>query len=281
LRSIELEVEPCEPRWLQLTVVPSGENWVVEVASLQFVLDGVGEVLASRPIEGRALYGATRAGGMPLVVRGDDAGGVNAALLDETGAEVWSTAIDDDVIEAEYGSAAAVEDGFLVALRREATGVEVVHLDGAGEITTRTSPGSEETEYPQLAAAGGEVRLVWTDFNDGSVLWSKLDGVGRPLGEAAVLGGTPTQFNRSPIALDGTDTVVLLGGYTGGTGTGAENWVHLVDDAGGTLGTDLLVQADPNGVRWPQVVMFEDSPVAAWVGGSGSFARVGVARVNL
>lgn len=281
LRNFDFDIAPCEPRWEALTLAPLGDNWVVEVGGQRIVLDGEGTVVTTRAAEGSALFGASRVGSTPLVVREAPFGvAVVASLLDESGAEVWTTEIDDGAIEPHYGSATAVDDGFLVALRNEARGVEIVHLDANGDITTRTNPGSAETEYPQLASAGGEVRLVWTDFSDASVLWSKLDGVGRPVGEPAVLGTTPLQFNRSPIVVTGTNTLVLLGGYTGETGVGDDHRMRLVDDAGGAIGTDVTVQADPDQALWPQLVIFHGSPVAAWVA-RGLRRSVGIARVNL
>jgi hypothetical protein len=214
-------------------------------------------------------------------VRQEAYGMVSAALLDEAGEEVWKTTVSEDVIEGQFGSAAAAGDGFLVALRTQA-GVQVFQLDQeSGAIVNTSTPGSASTESPQIAAAGGEVRLVWADFGGTpAVHWAKLDVTGQRLGEKLTIGQAPDFFNRSPIVVDGTDTVVLFGGYTGTVGVGRATHLRRVDTSGATSAGDIAIQADPNLVQSPQVVAFDGGFVTAWVG-KGSAGRVGLAKVSL
>lgn len=278
--TVSLEDGPCASG-STIVVAPLGPLWVVEFSGRQFVLDSMGVTTSARDVEGNARFVAPRVDGPPLVVRENQYGTVSASLLDEVGSEVWTTQVSEEVTESQYGSATAVGDGFLVALRT-AEGVQVFHLDGeSGAVDNIHTPGSSSTEYPQVSAAGGEVRLVWAEFGDApGVRWARLDATGERLGSAVTLGSTPEYFNRSPLVVDGTDSVVLFGGYTGGTGIGKATHLRRVDSMGVTVSGDVALQSDPNGVQWPQITRFNGGFVAAWVGG-GLAGRVGLAKVNL
>lgn len=278
--TVSLEGAPCALN-SSIVVAPLGPLWVVEVGGRQFVLDGMGATAARRDVAGNARFAASRVDGLPLLVRETTYGAVSASLLDESGNELWTTPVSEDVTEAHYGSATAVEGGFLVALRT-AAGVQVFHLDGqTGVIEHTHTPGSSSTEYPQVSATNGEIRLVWTEFGDApGVRWARLDQTGGRVGDAVALGSTPEYFNRSPLVVDGADSVILLGGYTGGTGIGKATHLRRIDVTGLTVSGDVALQSDPNGVQWPQLIGFDGGFVAAWVG-NGLAGRVGLAKVNL
>lgn len=280
LHTTDLTGAACISATAGITLAPLANSWVAEIGNKQFVLDSSGEVVSQRTILGTALFAAARSGDTPLVVRQTTYGTVTASLLDASGAEVWTREVAEQVIEAHYGSATAVSDGFLVALRTD-VGVQVFHLDETGAILDVSTPGSASTEYPQLNASGGEVRLVWADFGaTPSLQWAALNEQGERIGDAVQIGSVPDYFNRSPIVVAGEDTVVVLGGYTGGTGIGKATHVRRLDVAGATSAGDVAVQSDPNLVQWPQVVAYDGSFVTAWVG-KGESGRVGLAKIDL
>lgn len=281
LHTTTLEGAPCPSATAGITLAPLLDGWVAEVETRQFRLGPSGEMLSERDTQGTALFAAPRVGDTPLVVRHDSYGVVSASLLDEAGDDVWTRQISDSVTEAQYGSAAAVSDGFLVALRTD-VGVQVFHLDAAtGTVDAVSSPGSASTEYPQLHAAAGEVRLVWADFGGSpQVHWAKLTEHGERIGDVVQIGASPDYFNRSPIVVDGEDTVVLFGGYTGGTGVGQATHLRRVAANGSTTAGDVAIQSDPNRVQWPQLVAFDGAFVTAWVG-NGDAGRVGLAKLDL
>jgi hypothetical protein len=281
VRTSSLSGAGCVTATAGITLAPLSSSWLAEIGNKQFVLDSEGEVVSERNIAGSALFAASRAGDTPLVVRQVNYGLVTASLLDEAGAEVWTREVSDSVMEAHYGSATAVSDGFLVALRTDA-GVQVFHLDEtSGTILDVSTPGSASTEYPQVHASGDEVRLVWADFGETiGVRWATLNEKGERSGEVVEIGASPDFFNRSPIVVDGDDTVVVFGGYTGGTGIGQATHVRRLDATGTKTAGDVAVQSDPNLVQWPQVVAFDGAFVTAWVG-KGDAGRVGLARVEL
>src|SRR5690606_11430552 len=115
--------------YAKIVLTPSAERWILEVGNQQFILSAEGEVVSQRDITGNALLAASRAGDIPpLVVRELDNEAVTASLLDSVGNELWTSELTNAAIEPEYGSAAAVASGFLVALRTT-QGVNVFHLD--------------------------------------------------------------------------------------------------------------------------------------------------------
>jgi hypothetical protein len=266
---------------LALASLPSG--WVLGADSDVFVLGTDGSVQSQRSNAGTmALFATSRPGSTPLFVYSAPA--VTAALLDESAEPIWETAISSDAIEPWLGSAVAVTSGFLVGLRlSDATtgGVHVHHLDQeSGEVTAVNAAGSSATEYPQLASDGVTARLVWADFgNIGGLLWAALDSSGARSSEPVTLGLIPDQFNRSPAVMVGSDTVVLLGGYTGGTEIGRVHQVRRVDENGLSVGNDYPLQQDPNNVTSPQLAVLGDSLIAAWVA-FGSPGRVGLAKLT-
>jgi hypothetical protein len=281
LHTTTLDGAPCPTATAGITLAPLADGWVAEVGNEQFLLGADGAVVSTRDTNGTALFAAPRPGQTPLIVRQSSYHVVTASLLDESGAEVWTRQLSDAVTEAHYGSATAVSDGFLVALRTD-DGVQVFHLDeAAGTILDVTTPGSSSTEYPQIYAANGEVRLVWADFGGTpEVNWAKLDEAGERIGDVVQIGAAPDYYNRSPIVVDGEDTVVLFGGYTGGTGIGRATHVRRVDVDGVAAGGDIALQSDPNYVQWPQIVAHDGGFVAAWVG-NGEAGRVGLAKIDL
>jgi hypothetical protein len=75
----------------------------------------------------------------------------------------------------------------------------------------------------------------------------------------------------------GEDTVVLFGGYTGGTGQGQALDLRRVDVSGATVYGDIRVQNDPNFVAWPRLQPLGDALVVAWIS-LGQPGRVGLAK---
>jgi hypothetical protein len=275
----EIQLFPPALR-VAVATVPGG--WVVAADEIRFVLDASGALLSESVVPGSSpVFAASREGGTPLLVTiQTPENAALATLLADDGTPVWETEITVSPTEPDYGSATAVPGGFLVALRGT-NGVEVWHLDERdGSSTSAGLPGTSATEYPQLASNGSTAAIVWADFSSTpSVYWAPLDATGTRSAEAVLVGAAPDYFNRSPILMDGSETIVLFGGYTGGTGVGAVHRFRRIDDSGATIAGDYPLQNDPNGVLWPQLAKMGDRVVAAWIG-QGEQGRIGLATLT-
>jgi hypothetical protein len=235
---------------------------------------GVMPMLAARPAGGPLLVG-TRGG----VVRG--------AVVDADGALVSAPAVLlTDEVEAGYGSAAWVGDGWLVASRGGRgvggdLGVLAAHVAPDGRAGAPWQSVGEETEYPQVAFADGAVWLTYANFGAPSsgIERVRVDTFGRAIGERLDLGHIPAYFNPSPMVGVGRDSLILLGTYTGTTGHGRRLEVRRVDDAGRTVVDPYAITAGPELVHSYRIARVGADAVVAWVG-SGYPGRVGLAVVS-
>lgn len=259
-----------------VSIAATPEGWLVATSTY----DGTSAAIVTQPLRPDLVaFGSatsiTNAGGPILVGRPDGAplllytglpGGVGAALLDQGGqGRLWSTTLFASVTEPRFGSAVFTGDGFLVAMRENGVTVRRVGLDG--QVGPAYASFGTSTEYPQLVWTGSEARVVWTDFSHTDVRWSRLDREGAPLGEPVVLGGSPDYYDPSPAAARGDDSVVLLGGYTGGTGL-ADQLDLLVVDGRGELLFGPCAMVAPEGGRTATsyaLARLGDGYVTAWV----------------
>lgn len=234
---------------------------------------------------------AERPSGGPLLVatRYEDSRGgvVLAAVLraDGTQSSAEQELITDE-IEAGYGSAAWVGDGWLVASRggRGAggdLGVLVARVEPDGRAGAPVQPVGAQTEYPQLAFAEGAVWLTYASFGGASpgIARARLDTRGRPMPGSVDLGHIPSYFNPSPVVGVGTDSLILLGTYTGSTGHGRRLEVSRIDAAGRTVVDPYAITTGPEFARGYRLVRHGRDAVVAWIG-SGFPGRVGLAVVS-
>ncbi|MCA9650183.1 MAG: hypothetical protein H6712_04545 [Myxococcales bacterium] len=183
----------------------------------------------------------------------------------------------EGTVEPRFGSAALVQDAFLVALRGR-DGVEVARVGFDGRVTARHTQVGDSTEYPKLASCGRDARMVWADFSErGQMRWARLDEEGGTDGELVTLGGIPDYFDPSPVTCDGARSFVLLNGYTGGTGVASRLDLVQVDEHGRAGRAVTVRRPGPGpGVYDSRIDRRGDELVVAWLGLQGS---IGVARL--
>jgi len=211
-----------------------------------------------------------------LLVR-TGASGTQAALLTSLDAPPrWDVVLVEHAVEPRFSSAVAVDGGFLVSLRGP-EGIEVVRLERDGSIGARQRQMGSSTEYPKLASCGRDARMVWADFSSqGMMRWARLDGRGASSDEPSTLGVIPEYFDPSPLLCDGHDSIVLLGGYTGGTGVASHLELVRVD-AGGHAGERLPVLGAPYSAYDWRIDALDGDMVVSWIALQGS---IGVARAR-
>lgn len=206
-----------------------------------------------------------------------------ATLVDRRGAVVWSTEVFEGSIEPNFGGQVYTDGGGFLVGRRDNHGVSVARVEPDGTVSARrTVAGS--TEYPSLAWCGADGRLVWTDFGALKIRGTAIDRAGRAQGVEHVLGGTPTYFNHSPALCDGPGALVLLGGYTGGTGVSNRLDLTHVDPVRGPQPGAVAVLADNGHNAYDsRLVRLDDRRVAVgWISLSRAHTRsqIGLAVVE-
>lgn len=274
---------PSDARRVALAETTSG--WLLAVGSSAgldiYALDRDGAVRGTsrRVVGGHSPLMAGRSGSTPLLVW-TAGGNVRAALLDDGGDELWRTDLASSPTEPHLGSAVAVGDGFLVAMR--VAGVQVYRLRASdGRVTSTSTPGGSATEYPKLASDGTTARISWSDFGgSGRALWAPLDADGARTATATELGAIPDYFNPSPMVAIGADTLVLLGGYTGTTAHAGQLDLRRLRATGATIGTGYTLDEDPNMATDYRIARRGPEAVVAWVG-VGYPGRIGLARLML
>jgi hypothetical protein len=233
---------------------------------------------------------AGRPSGGPLLTAtsyGDRGGVVNGVVLNADGTQASAVqALIPDEVEAGYGSAAWVGDGWLVASRGGRgtggdLGVLVVRVEPDGRASAPVQPVGAQTEYPQLAWADGAVWLTHASFGGASpgISRVRLDTHGRPMPGSLDLGHIPSYFNPSPVVGVGTDSLILLGTYTGSTGHGRRLEVTRVDASGRTVVDPYAITTGPELARGYRLVRQGPDAVVAWIG-AGFPGRVGLAVVS-
>lgn len=234
----------------------------------------------SLSLDGGTPHLAVNARGEVLVVRtgvNDGTHGTRAALL--TGLDEpprWDVGVLEQPTEPRFGSAVALDDGFLVAQRGTA-GVEVVRLERNGRLTARHQQVGSSTEYPKLASCGATATMVWADFTQPPRLrFAGLDARGQSTLEPVVLGATPDYFDPSPVLCDGLGSIVLLGGYTGGTGVASHLELVRVDGRGRAGELVPVLAGTQRAYDW-RLDRLDGDVVVAWIELEGT---IGVARLR-
>jgi hypothetical protein len=262
-----------------MAATPSG--WIVAIEVPQGIAiyplaadgspAGSGSLLpgASVPI-----LAAQPSGGPLLVWTSSGADNGYASFLGTDASVGVTVAMFAGVVEPQYGSAVFVGDGFLVGLRAN-NGATVAHVSPSGVVGMGHSMGSE-TEYPQVAWTGEEARIVYADFsgNAASLQLVRLDATGAPLSTPVMVGSVPEYYDPAPNVTAAGDSVVLLPGYTGGTGIASHLDVTRVSPTGQPVYAPYVLDQAAQmvdaispyyfAVRGPEVI-------AAWVTGGSSW----------
>lgn len=193
-----------------------------------------------------------------------------ATMVAPTGEVRWSARLFESSIEPHFGSQVAADDGAFLVARRTDTGVTVTRVERSGAVGPRHLV-KASTEYPSLAWCGSEGRLVWSDFSQSPhVRGATIDRAGRLANfknSEHVLGSTPEHFNASPVLCDGPGSLVLLGGYTGGTGVSQRLDLARIDRTRGTRrGAIAVMAAHGHQAYDPRLVRLDERRVAVgWV----------------
>jgi hypothetical protein len=249
--------------WLVAAQIPAG------VAIYPLRADGTPVGSASiLPGAGTPIF-AQQPGGGPLLVWVTGQSGAFATFLDAAGGVGAAVPLfgGSPITEPQYGSAVYVGDGFLVALRTS-NGASVVHLALDGTLGASHSVGAE-TEYPQLAWTGSEARVTYGNFGGtAAVDLLRLDATGAPIGSAVTAGSTPQYYDPAPIVGAQGDSVVLLPGYTGGTGIASHVDVgRFAADGHAVYSAYVLGQGGVDRISQYRLAVRGDDVVAAWLSG--------------
>jgi len=205
-----------------------------------------------------------------------------AQTIVERGAPQSPVKLFDTTVEANFDGGIAVAPGEFLIARRSGRGVEVRQLSAAGQLRSDHADVGRSTEYPMLVRCDDGPRMIWSEFGDGAeIRWARLRDDGAIDGDFVRLSGTPDHFNHSPAVCDGVDTLVLLAGYTGGTGLSKSLDLVRVD-ARGQIVTDAIdLHGDEGHYAYaPTMLRDADALFVAWAV-RGEPARIAVARVDL
>jgi hypothetical protein len=204
-----IEIQPLTPGG-----VPTGPG--------QFLANATVPILASNP-----------SGGPLLAWASPDYNGW-VSVLGADGTVTSSAPVFYQIVEPEYGSAVFVGDGFLVGIRGS-LGATVAHVGLDGTIGTPYSLG-DETEYPKLSYTGTEARVVYSDFSEvGAVEFQRLDTTGAPIGTPQQLGSIPEYYGQGPNTTVGSDSVVVMSGYSSETGVATHLDITRVTQSGSVV----------------------------------------------
>jgi len=280
-------IGPSSARDVALTALTTG--WALAVSwsegssgfvDLYFV-DDEGSFTRRAQLAGfhHAFFGDRESGPL-LVLSGPE--DTRAVLLDAHARPSWERHIAERTTEPQYASAVFTGESFLVGLRDRGVTLVPVGLDGV--VGPRVSPVGTTTEYPQLVWTGSSALVLHAHFGREARLHSlRVDARGTPLGPPVPIGEPRRYFNYSPgVAVGRDEALVLLGGYTGGTGQ------SLPLDVGLFSGTELTrvpatLTGDRRAVRNYDITRTRSTIVAAWVGDAEPFrgrGRIYVATIE-
>ncbi|MCA9660186.1 MAG: hypothetical protein KC486_17710, partial [Myxococcales bacterium] len=208
-------------------------------------------------------------------------GAVHSGGIAPRGASRPPVRLFERTVEPNFAGQVAIAVGEFLVARRAARGVEVVRVSARGDVRARHADVGGSTEYPTLVRCDDGPRMIWSNFaSRGEIRWARLDDSGALVGPEIRLSGVPDHFNHSPAICDGVDTLVLLAGYTGGTGLSKSLDLVRVDAEGAIVSDRLRVYDGAAGVAYdPTMRRDGDALVAAW-GVRGS-AEIALARVDL
>ncbi len=209
-------------------------------------------------------------------------GSFAARVIVDIGSPPRPTTIFNSTTEPQFGGQIAIAPGEFLLARRSSDGVVIRQLSAKGELGSRHADVGADTEYPTLVRCDDGPRLIWSEFGGrGEVRWARLRDDGEVIGEMIRLSGIPTHFNHSPAVCDGTETLVLLSGYTGGTGLSKSLDLVRVDNTGEII-SDLLPLHGDSGrmAHRPTMLRDHDALFIAWATWNQP-VRVALARVDL
>ncbi len=184
----------------------------------------------------------------------------------------------NDPVEPEYGSVVGTNDGYLIAMRASA-GAQIAHVSTSGVVTYGAALG-EDTEYPQIAWTGTEARVTWADFGGTPTMrWSSVDSTGHLTGPTVALGEVPAYYDPCPVVTTNDTTVVLLAGYTGGTGMARRLDITELAADGTTTLPAYPVNASPLNAVSYRIATMGGSLVTAWLSNDPA-GRMGLAMLT-
>lgn len=283
------EVRVTVDGWLRdLSLAATADGWLVALAADDRVhlveLDADGHETGARQVIDDASTPRLVADGprTPLLAwdRGYDKGfmaqGVVLRGAPPPVAKLFAT-----VTEATFDGQIAVAPGEFLVARRAGRGIEVRRVSASGQLRSHHADVGANTEYPTLARCDDGARMVWSDFSGrGEIRWARLTEDGAVDGPTIRLSGIPDHFNHSPAVCDGVDTMVLLAGYTGGTGLSRSLDLVRVDARGQIRGEALPLHGDPTSQAYePTMLRDGDALFVAWA--TRGVPRIALSRVDL
>ncbi|MEZ4385834.1 MAG: hypothetical protein R3A79_31235 [Nannocystaceae bacterium] len=203
------------------------------------------------------------------------------AVYSRGAASTTRTRLFDQTTEPNFAGQVAVGAGDFLVSRRGSRGVEVVRVGADGVVRSRHADVGTSTEYPTLVRCDDGPRMIWSDFAQrGEIRWARLDDDGALVGPQIRLSGVPDHFNHAPAICAGVDTLVLLTGYTGGTGLSKTLDLARVDAQGARIGEPLRIYDGAAGVAYrPAMIRDGDALFVAW--GARVSPQIALARVDL
>ncbi len=274
-------------RDLSLASTPDG--WLVALAADDRVhlveLDALGHETGARRVMEKAYTPRLVADGprTPLLLWNRSYGeGFMAQGVVLRGAPPPAAKLFDTVTEPNFDGQIAVAPGEFLVARRAKSGIEVRRISARGELRSHHADVGTSTEYPMLARCDDGPRMVWSDFSArGEIRWARLTEDGAIDGATVRLSGVPNHFNHSPAVCDGVDTMVLLAGYTGGTGISKSLDLVRVDARGEIRGEALPLHGDPPSLAYePTMLRDGDALFVAWAT-RGAPPRIALSRIDL
>lgn len=268
--------------WVDLAATPTG--WMMAAASgtqtnlYVFPTTGLPTTPARTITDANVPQFTARPDGAPLL-RWVTRAGTQAAILNPDGTNATTPImVFTNLIEAGYGGGAYTGDGFLLG-EREGNAITVARIDLTGRVTHRANPLGSNTEYPQIAWTGTEARLTGTRFGVGTpdLAWVRLDRMGAAVGSPVSLGTVPQYFNPTPMVGDGTDTIAVLGAYTGITGGYSRIEVGRISSTG-SISSRVTINRDRNPASRARILRRGTVNVVGWIGG-GYPGRIMLANV--
>jgi hypothetical protein len=252
-----------------------------------FAIDAAGTVTGRKQITPSG-HGATfgeRPGATPLLAWIDDKGSfLGTEIVSADGLSATPPVqipMPGGVVDS-FVSSVYVGGGFLVATRSY-NRIVVARVETDGSTTgTLTDPTPDEAEFPALASAGNEARLVYGHFAGSPVTVElvRLDAQGKALASPIVVGSAPAYYDIAYPVAAGTDTLVVLGNYTGGVDLAQHLDVVRVDQAGNKLWGPRTIATDPTMLADYNAVMSGSVLVSAFIeGGTTEPSGVGAARI--
>lgn len=229
-----------------------------------YTFDDSGTLLGERTEED--MYGpifASRPDGGPLLIwQAFPENVARVSLLDEGGEALYVRELFANPLETDYGEAAYVGDGFLVALRGP-EGVRIDRVEMDGTLTSTHLPGGDGTQYPRIDWNGSVAHVTWHSFyGDPQLYWATYSSAGSLTNGPVALEGCG-RSNQAEVLASENGATLLLDEHTGRTGVSDRLWLQSIDNEGNLREVRPLVTAGRQGDAI--LLGTTGAPIAAWV----------------